>query len=110
MMGATLTGLKPELIQNIALVGGRYDIKKEEKGDFISMIDVLDNVNKEMNTLFIYGTADKISKPEVTTEFFEIAKKKGLKAKLIKVEGAAHIDLDMTDTSVEAIIEMIEEE
>ncbi len=76
MMGATLTGLKPELIQNIALVGGRYDIKKEEKGDFISMIDVLDNVNKEMNTLFIYGTADKISKPEVTTEFLKLQKRR----------------------------------
>lgn len=110
MMGATLIGLKPNLIQNIALVGGRYDIKKEEKGDLISMVDVIDNIDKNMKIVFIYGTADKISKPEVTTEFFKIAKNKGLNVKLIKVEAAEHIDLDMTDKSVEAIIEMIEEE
>lgn len=109
MMGATLTGLKPELIQNIALAGGRYDIHKEEEGDLISMIDVIDNIDKNTNFLFIYGTEDKISKPEVTTSFFKIAKDKGLKAKLIKVEGAGHIDLDMSDSSIEAIVEMIEE-
>lgn len=110
MMSATLTGLKPNLIQNVALAGGRYDIHKEEKGDLISMIDVIDDINKDTNFLFIYGTEDKISKPEVTTDFFKIALKKGLKAKLIKVEGAGHIDLDMTDSSVEAIIEMVEGE
>ncbi len=37
MMSATLSGLNPELIQNIALAGGRYDIHKEEKGDLISV-------------------------------------------------------------------------
>lgn len=110
MMSATLTGLKPNLIQNIALAGGRYNIHKEEKGDLISMIDVISNINKQMNILFIYGTEDKISKPEVTTNFFKIAKENGLKAKLVKVEGAAHIDLDMTDESIEAITSMLEEE
>lgn len=109
MMSATLSGLKPELVQNIALAGGRYDIRKEEKGDFISMIDVIDSVNKNTNFLFIYGTDDKISKPEVTIEFFKIAKSKSLKAKLIKVNGAGHIDLDMTDESIEAITSMLEE-
>ena len=84
MMGATLTGLRPELIQNIALAGGRYDIHKTEKGDdLISFIDVINNVDKKTKYLFIYGTKDEISKPEVTTSFFEIAKKKGLNAKLI---------------------------
>ena len=53
MMGATLSGLKPNLIQNIALAGGRYDVHKEEKGDLISMIDVIDNINKEMNIISI---------------------------------------------------------
>ncbi|XOB60775.1 alpha/beta hydrolase [Campylobacterota bacterium DY0563] len=110
MMGATLMGLKPDLIQNIALAGGRYDIHKEEKGDLISLVDVIDDVNKEAKILFIYGTKDEISKPEVTTSFFDIAKEKGLNVKLIKVEGAGHIDLDMTDTSIEAITEMLEEE
>jgi len=110
MMGATLMGLKPDLIQNIALAGGRYDIHKEEKGDLISLIDVIDNVKKDANFLFIYGTKDEISKPEVTKSFFKIAKKKGLNAKLVEVKDAGHIDLDMTDTSVEAIIELLEEE
>jgi len=110
-MGATLTGLKPGLIQNIALAGGSYITKPENKRkDLISFNDVIDNADKNTKYLFIYGTADKISKPEVTTEFFEVAKNNGLNAKLVKVEGAAHLDLDMTDTSVEAIVEMIEEE
>ena len=74
------------------------------------MIDVIDNINKETNFLFIYGTEDKISKPEVTTDFFKVATSKGLKAKLVKAEGAGHIDLDMTDESIEAITEMLEEE
>ena len=110
MMSATLTGLKADLVQNVALAGGRYDIHKEEEGDLISMIDVLDNINKNTNLLFIYGTEDKISKPEVTIDFFKITKSKNLKAKLIKVDGAAHIDLDMTDESIEAITSMLEEE
>ncbi|WP_321315771.1 alpha/beta fold hydrolase [Halarcobacter sp.] len=110
MMGATLMGLNPDLVQNIALAGGRYDIHKDEKGDLISLVDVIDDVNKEAKFLFIYGTKDEISKPEVTTSFYKIAQEKGLNAKLVKVEGAGHIDLDMTDASIEAITEMLEEE
>lgn len=111
MMGATLIGTKPDLIQNIALAGGRYDIHKvSDEKDLISMVDVLDNINKDTKILFIYGTEDKISKPEVTTSFYEVAKNKGLNVKLVKVEGAAHIDLDMTDTATEATVEMFEEE
>eukprot|EP01156_Anaeramoeba_ignava_P009455 Anaeramoba_ignava/a3899_16.p1 GENE.a3899_16~~a3899_16.p1 ORF type:complete len:260 (-),score=53.16 a3899_16:146-925(-) len=110
MMGATLMGLNPDLVQNIALAGGRYDIHKDEKGDLISLVDVIDDVNKEARFLFIYGTKDEISKPEVTTSFYKIAQEKGLNAKLVKVEGAGHIDLDMTDASIEAITEMLEEE
>ena len=110
-MVATLTGLKPGLVQNVALAGGGYVVKAENKGkDLISFNDVIDSASKDTNYLFIYGTEDKISKPEVTTEFFKVAQEKGLKAKLVKVEGAAHIDLDMTDPSVEAITEMVEEE
>ncbi len=110
ILGATLTGLKPELIQNIALVGGRYELRKENRNKgLISFSDVIDGASKDTKYLFIYGTKDKISKPKVTTEFFKKAKQKGLNAKLVKIEGAGHIDLDMTDESVEAIIEMIEE-
>ena len=110
-MGATLTGLKPGLVQNVALAGGSYIVKEDDKDkNSISFNNVIDNIDKKTKYLFIYGTEDKISKPEVTTEFFKIAKAKGLDAKLVEVEGAAHIDLDMTDTSVDAIINMIEEE
>lgn len=110
-MGATLMGLKPELIDNIALVGGRYEVRVENKDkNYIALKDVIKNVDKSKQFLFVYGTEDKISKPEVTTEFFKIAKENGLNAKLIKVEGAGHIDLDMTDESVEAITLMVEEE
>lgn len=110
-MGATVTGLKPDLVQNIALIGGRYEVREENKAKgLISFADVIDNVNKNTKYLFIYGTKDTISKPEVTIEFFKIAKQKGLNAKMLKVDGAGHIDLDMTDESIEAIISMIEEE
>lgn len=109
-MGATLTGIEPGLINNIALVGGRYEVREENKGKgLISFIDVIDNIDKDTKYLFVYGTKDEISKPEVTTNFFKIAEEKGLNAKLIKVEGAGHIDLDMTDASVEGIIQLIEE-
>lgn len=109
-MGATITGLKPELIQNIALVGGRYEVREENKDKgFIAFADVIDSVNKNTKYLFVYGTEDKISKPEVTTEFFKKVQEKGLNARLVEVNGVGHIDLDMTDESVEAIIEMIEE-
>lgn len=109
-IGATLTGLEPNLIQNIALVGGRYENKLEEKGKgLIALADVIDKVNMDTNFLFIYGTADKISTPEVTTSFYEKAVEKGLKAKLVKVEGAPHLDLEMTNKSVESIVGLVEE-
>lgn len=111
MMGGTLIGKKPALIQNITLAGGRYDIHEiSDKKGLISMIDVLDNINKDTNILFVYGTKDEISKPEVTTSFYEVAKNKGLKVRLVKAEGAGHIDLDMTDSATEATVEMFEGE
>ncbi len=110
LMGGTLTGLKPELINNAMLVGGRYDIQKETGNkDLISMSNVLDNVSKDTNFVFVYGTADKISKPEVTTSFYEIAKNSGLNATLVKVQGAEHVDLDMTDPAVEAFTNLVSE-
>lgn len=109
MIGATITGLYPDLINNIALVGGRYDIHEVSKEkDLISVVDVIDKVLKETNILLIYGTEDKISKPEVTKNFYKLAKDKGLSVKLIEVKGAPHLDLDMHDTSVEAISELLD--
>lgn len=109
MMSGTLSGLEPNLLNNVILAGGRYDIHKIEKDKgFISMIDVLNKIDKKTNFLFIYGTKDKISKPELTKSFYKVALKNGLNVKLIEVKDAVHIDLDMTDTSVEAITSMLE--
>ncbi len=109
MMGATLMGLDPELIQNIALTGGRYDIHavSKEKG-LISAVDVLDKINKKAKLVLIYGTKDEISRPEVTKDFYTLAKKQGLHVKLVEVKDAPHLDLDRTQTSMEAISKMLE--
>lgn len=110
MMGATLTGLKPGLINNAQLVGGRYDIQAETGNkQLISMSNVMDNIDKNTNYTFVYGSADKISKPETTISFYEIAKKAGLKATLVEVKGAEHVDLDMTTPSVEAFSKMVKQ-
>ena len=109
MMGATLTGFEPDLINNIVLAGGRYDIHKEVKdGGLVSVVDVLDKVSKDTKFVLIYGTADKISEPKVTKDFYELALKNGFDVKLVEVPNAPHLDLDMNDKSVEAIIELLE--
>ena len=56
----------------------------------------------------IYGTKDRISKPKATKDFYKVAKKKGLDVKIVEVKGAVHLDLDMRDTSVDDISEMLE--
>lgn len=110
MIGATITGLYPDLINNIALVGGRYNIHEvSNEKDLISAVDVIDDISKETNILLIYGTEDKISKPEVTKNFYKLSKDKGLLVKLVEVKGAPHLDLDMHDISVEAITELLEQ-
>ncbi len=108
-MGATLTGYHPSLIQNIALAGGRYQARKSEKGgNLLFLADYLTTPNTKTNYLLIYGTKDTVSKPEENKHFYALAKKKGLHIKLVEVKDAAHIDLDMTDTSVEAIEKLLE--
>ena len=112
MMGATLTGLKPMLIDNLVCAGGVYDIKKEKRNlkDAISIVDVLDKVDKQTKFVLIYGTADDISKPQTTIDFYNLAKAKGLDVKLVEAKDAPHIDLDMTPESIDAITELLVEE
>lgn len=112
MIGATLTGLKPMLIDNLVCAGGVYDIKKEKPNlkDAISIVDVLDKVNKQTKFVLIYGTADDISKPQTTIDFYNLAKSKGLDIKLVEAKDAPHIDLDMTPESIDAITELLVEE
>lgn len=109
-MGATLLGLKPDLVNNLVCAGGVYDIhKKSDEKDLISIVDVLDNINKETKIVLVYGTADDISKPENSINFYTLGKEKGFNIKLIEAKNAPHLDLDMTDESVKAIIEVVEE-
>lgn len=110
-MGATMTGLDKHLVNNLVCAGGVYNIHEKEQGkDLISMMDVLHSVNKDMKIVLVYGTADEISKPQVTIDFYNLAKEKGFNVKLVEAKDAPHLDLDMTDESVAAIVEVVEEE
>lgn len=110
-MGATLLGIKSSLINNILCAGGNYDVhKKTNEVGLISIVDVLGNVSKDVKMALVYGSEDKISQPEVTIDFYNLAKEKGFKVELVEAQGAPHLDLDMTDASVEAIIKLVEEE
>ncbi len=110
-MGATLMGVKPGLINQIALAGGGYvtgdDIKQYPNA--ISFMDVMDSADKEAKYLLIYGSADEISKPEKTINAYEKMKEAGFDVQLVEAKGAKHLDLDMTDASVNAITTMLEE-
>ncbi|BFU78194.1 hypothetical protein ALC152_14090 [Arcobacter sp. 15-2] len=112
MMGSTLTGFTPGLLDTITSAGGRYDIHEVVKSDkdLVSLIDYIDKVDSSTEFLLIYGTKDTISKPSVTKKFYQILEEKGLTATLIEVEGAPHLDLDMTSESVDAIVEMLDKE
>ncbi len=108
-MGATLTGYKPTLINNIALAGARYNSNgKKDSKDLIYISDYIEKLDKSTRYLIIYGSKDKISKPKVSKDFYKFAKEKGLDVKLIEAKGAVHLDLDMTDASVDAITDMLE--
>ena len=105
-----------KLFQNEAQImistGAGYDIHskvKDSKG-LISLIDYLDEVDKNTEFLLVYGTKDKISEPKITKDYYNALLKAGYKATLIEVVDAPHIDLDMTDTSVEAIVDMLDKE
>lgn len=108
-MGATLSALKPGLITNAVLVGGGYETKSENKKlGAISFYDVMDKADKKTKYILVYGTEDKISPPKRTIDAYEKMKKAGFNASLVKAEGKAHLDLEMTDASVNAISELFE--
>ena len=107
MIGATITGLYPDLIDNIVLAGGRYDIHEvSDAKDLISVVDVIEKID-DTKFLLIYGTEDEISKPKVTKEFYELAKNRDLDVDILEVKGAKHIDLEMKDESVDAIADLL---
>ena len=104
-IGSTVTGYSPGLINTMTSAGAGY-----KAGNGVSLADYIDNIDKNTEFLLIYGTKDKISKPKITKDYYNELNKKGYKVKLVEVVDAPHIDLDMTDISVEAIVEMLEEE
>lgn len=111
LMGSTLTGYSPKLINVMVSAGAGYDIHskiKESKG-LISLVDYIDKVDKETKFLIVYGTKDKISKPKISKDYYQVLKNRGFNATLIEVIDAPHLDLDMSDTSIEAITEILEE-
>ena len=108
-MGATLTGINPSLVNNLVCAGGVYDIHENNKQEgLISVVDVLDNVDKKTKMVLVYGTNDDISKPQITIDFYNKAKTNGFDVKLVEAKGAEHLDLDMTDESIDAIIKVTE--
>ncbi|NOX14426.1 MAG: alpha/beta hydrolase [Epsilonproteobacteria bacterium] len=108
MMGATLAGLKPNLISNLFCAGGIYDIHKKNKTKgLVSAIDYINSISKTTKIVLIYGTKDTISKPKLTKDFYKLAKSKGLDVSIVKVKGSKHLGLDMSDKSIEAISETL---
>ena len=108
-IGATLVGYNPDLITTITAAGGSYTLKKEKTNkELVALSTYINNV-KNTKFLLVYGTADKISKPKVTKSFYKIAKEKGFDVQIIEVANAPHLDLDMTDESVDAITDMLAE-
>jgi len=109
MMSASLSGLNNKLLKNVVLVAGRYERPDYANEKHLLAIDVLDKMDKTVQFIMIYGTKDKISKPSVTKDFYKKMKTKGLNVKLVEVKDGIHIDLDMSDTSIEAISSLFEE-
>lgn len=108
-MGATLLGYKPKLVNNFVGAGGRYDIHETSKNpNLVSAIDYLDKIDKNTNIVLVYGTKDKISPPNITKSFYEIAKGYDFATSLVKVNNGVHLDLDSSDTSVEAIVKLLD--
>ncbi|RBQ32242.1 alpha/beta hydrolase [Arcobacter sp. FW59] len=110
LMSSTLIGLKSDLVDNLVCVGGIYDIhQKSDDKNLISAIDVIDNISKNTKIVLVYGTADDISTPQMTIDFYNLAKSKGLDVNLVEVKDGVHLDLDMTSESKNAIVELVEE-
>jgi predicted esterase len=112
MMGATLTGFTPGLVNTMTSVGGRYDIheKVKDSKDLISLVDYIDKVDSKTEFLLVYGAMDTVSEPSVTKDFYDVLNEEGLKAKLVEIDTVAHEYLDTTYITVNAIVKMLDKE
>lgn len=108
-LGVNVVALNPDLLQSVTAAGGRFNLdkfKENEKVGLVTISDHLDSI-KDTKLLLVYGTKDTISEPQVTKDFYKLVQNKGVDVKIVEVKGAEHIDLDMTDPSVEAITELV---
>lgn len=112
MMGATLTGFTPGLVNTMTSVAGRYDIHEKVKASkgLISLVDYIDKVDSKTEFLLVYGADDIVSEPSVTKDFYKVLEEKSLKATLIEIDTVAHEYLDTTYITVNAIVEMLNKE
>jgi len=109
-LSATVSAKYPKLIKNIFLAGGRYDLSNYKgQRNLISVNDFISNIGDYTNYIIIYGTKDNISKPQVSIDFYNKLKKMNKNVKLLEVKNHKHLDLDMSDTSMEAISSALEE-
>lgn len=110
-LGVNTVALYPNLLQTITAAGGRFNLDKFKKSERSGLVTISDHLQsaKDTKILLVYGTKDTISEPKISKDFYKLAKSKGLDIKIVEVQGAAHIDLDMTDPSVEAITELVSE-
>jgi pimeloyl-ACP methyl ester carboxylesterase len=110
-LGANLIAKYPGVVSTLTAVGGRYDLDKFKEHEQKQLYSIGDNLDKVGDTkiLLVYGTEDKISEPKVTVYFYEKAKKAGLHVSMVEAKGAAHLDLDMADASVDAFTAMVAE-
>ncbi len=108
-LGVNVIALNPDLLQSVTAAGGRFNLdkfKENEKVGLVTISDYLDSI-KDTKLLLVYGTKDTISEPQITKDFYKLVQDKGVDVKIVEVKGAEHIDLDMTDPSVEAITELV---
>ena len=101
---ASLLGYKPNLINKAQLAGGFYKLKYK---DSITASKVINQIPKSTQINIVYGSKDGISKAINSKEFYKLAKNKGLKVKLIKIE-ENHTNLDRSDTATDKLLKLAE--
>ena len=99
---ASLLGYKPNIINKAQLAGGFYKLKYK---DSITASKVLEQIPKSTQINIVYGTKDTISKAVNSKDFYKLAKSKGLKVKLIKIE-ENHTILDRSDIATEELLKL----
>ena len=108
-MGMTISIYKKDLITSMISIGAIYNIHKQtSKKNLYSVSDYIKEINHKKKYLLIYGEKDKISKAQETKDFYKRVKKRNIDVQIIEVKNAVHLDLEMTDTSLDAISDFLE--